>query len=735
LLQEISQDKNRGVEPPKKLLALLETLRVSAPAVSRDGRQGGETWEDALEIEDFPYTDTGTTSGYTDETGVYDNSEAWCWEGTLFTNTGLGPDVWYHFQLETAAEVTFSICNSDYDTALGIFLDSGTGPEALVAGNDDYCGLQSEVTCTLPEGSYYVAVDGYSTHSGNYELVVTTDEPCELSCPPDAVLEEEPPCGEGYVDVTNGGCNSDPPVFGEITLGTTICGETGTWVFAGEQQRDTDWYAFTLAEPQALTLEFTAEYPLEGFIVSYSDCDNYTVINQGVAQPCLPYTMSTPCLQAGEYALVFAPQNFAGVPCGSVYMATLDGVVCEPGEGDFCNDPIIISEIPFTTTGNTDDNRNSFGNSAPDEWYAFSAGPDTLEYTISLCGSEFDTYLWLLQDDCTTEIAHNDDSCGLQSEIVLPLPPGEYRICVEGFSSQSGAFQLEVTAREWVDPCVAYNQALVQIEEFPFTLNGSNLGAPDVVGESGGEMGYAFSVSDTAVYAFETCLEGTDYDTDMYLFSAEGPCDGGTQLLYNDGDPGCEYAAYASGFATMLVPGDYQLVVSGYWGAEGNFVLEGSSYQCEELDCQGSVESEDNGGCNSTPPVFDELTCGETICGETWAEADSRDTDWFVLDFAEISTVELDLEVFGFDPQLLLIRDPGGECQDYNYYLVDENGYCQGEQLTLVVEPGTYYAWVGHHTYEAGVHGEYALTFNCTPFTPETGEFCSEPNHVDTLPV
>jgi hypothetical protein len=36
-----------------------------------------------------------------------------------------------------------------------------------------------------------------------------------------------------------------------------------------------------------------------------------------------------------------------------------------------------------------------------------------------------------------------------------------------------------------------------------------------------------------------------------------------------------------------------------------------------------------NGGCNSTPPVFTELACGQTVCGTAWADGGTRDTDWY----------------------------------------------------------------------------------------------------------
>jgi len=44
-------------------------------------------------------------------------------------------------------------------------------------GSDDFCGLQSEVQCALPPGTYYIVVDGYGVGSGTYTIDVHSIEP------------------------------------------------------------------------------------------------------------------------------------------------------------------------------------------------------------------------------------------------------------------------------------------------------------------------------------------------------------------------------------------------------------------------------------------------------------------------------------------------------------------------------------------------------------------------------
>ena len=149
---------------------------ISTAANNTGQRQGGDTFASATVIDALPYSDSGTTSGFNNDYGPYDDGSSYniCqWQGYYNnTNTGAGPDVVYSLALSEETTVKISLCGSDYDTGLGVF--DGSGVQVL--GNDDACSLQSEVVCTLPEGLYYIVVDGYSTSSGNYVLNVSIEE-------------------------------------------------------------------------------------------------------------------------------------------------------------------------------------------------------------------------------------------------------------------------------------------------------------------------------------------------------------------------------------------------------------------------------------------------------------------------------------------------------------------------------------------------------------------------------
>jgi len=49
----------------------------------------------------------------------------------------------------------------------------------------------------------------------------------------------------------------------------------------------------------------------------------------------------------------------------------------------------------------------------------------------------------------------------------------------------------------------------------------------------------------------------------------------------------------------------------------------------EPVVCEGTAEVEPNEGWNSDNASYGLIALGETVCGSTWADAGSRDMDWF----------------------------------------------------------------------------------------------------------
>ena len=117
-----------------------------------------------------PCGDTQSVSGST--VGGTPSTEAFCG-----TSTGTGGASWYTFTGDGADWTASTVSGgTNYDTKLWIF-EGACGSLNCVAGNDDFSGVQSQVTFPTTVGlTYYVIVGGYSSSEGNYDLTLTNTE-------------------------------------------------------------------------------------------------------------------------------------------------------------------------------------------------------------------------------------------------------------------------------------------------------------------------------------------------------------------------------------------------------------------------------------------------------------------------------------------------------------------------------------------------------------------------------
>lgn len=72
---------------------------------------------------------------------------------------------------------------SDFDTTLAVYAGANVSEARLVAGNDDFAAPSrwSQVDVQLSAGTYWVAVDGFSSSTGNYTLSWQTSTSTTLS--------------------------------------------------------------------------------------------------------------------------------------------------------------------------------------------------------------------------------------------------------------------------------------------------------------------------------------------------------------------------------------------------------------------------------------------------------------------------------------------------------------------------------------------------------------------------
>ncbi len=317
----------------KNAIALLVIVAVALPAVAVDPgnrapakpagaispsppdpevlRQGGDTFAEAVPLA-IPAVDVeGTIVGYTDD-----------YEVNCPYGYSPSPDVIYSIRPEVDMVVDVDLCGSSYDTALEV-LDENLDRHAC---NDDFyspghpCGDWVSKIENMPIAAgalYYVHVDGYGGDEGDYLLNITEVVPCEVECPPAAVLEDEPPLAIDYLDQHNGGCNTDPdnPPFQPIT-GQVFCGVSGFYVDQGSEFRDTDWFLVEI--PASGVLEITGDAELESYMFELGpqDCGSVAVIQNVVIGSCTENSMTITGEPGSTVWFWVGPTNF-GSPDGS----------------------------------------------------------------------------------------------------------------------------------------------------------------------------------------------------------------------------------------------------------------------------------------------------------------------------------------------------------------------------------------------------------------------------------
>lgn len=114
--------------------------------------------------------------------------------------------------------------------------------------------------------------------------------------------------------------------------------------------------------------------------------------------------------------------------------------------GDDSLNAIVIPALPFVDSVNTAIcYTDQINNGAPDVFYMYVIDNCIDSIDIELCGSSFDTYLWVY-DELNNLIADNDDNCGLQSAIYgLDITAYDtLYIIAEGYASSSGEIYLNI---------------------------------------------------------------------------------------------------------------------------------------------------------------------------------------------------------------------------------------------------------------------------------------------------
>jgi hypothetical protein len=237
---------------------------------------------------------------------------------------------------------------------------------------------------------------------------------------------------------------------------------------------------------------------------------------------------------------------------------------------DQCQSAIAVTAgIPYngTTVGATGYYWSSCSYyDALDVWHTFTPSV-TGNVLISLCGSQFDTTLAVFNFCGGVELACNDDSCYLQSQLTVNLAGGQvYLIRVAGYDGETGNYTLTVTENIQPPPNDECINAIEVAESVPY--NGTTLragGTSESSCSSGdtNDVWHTFTPTSTGYFSISLC--GSTFDTTLVVFDG---C-GGIELACDD-----DYCDFQSEVTMNVTEANtYYIRVAGYDGETGDYTL------------------------------------------------------------------------------------------------------------------------------------------------------------------
>ncbi len=299
-----------------------------------------------------------------------------------------------------------------------------------------------------------------------------------------------------------------------------------------------------------------------------------------------------------------------------------------------------------------------------DVWFRYTSGACTSgPTTVTTCGSNFDTKVFIYSSDCPTApgtaLACSDDSnlCGngsLQSSLTFQHAANTtYLIRVGGYNGATGSGTLTITPPT-CGPVAPANDACSGAlfladgaAQSGSSLQATNDGSATCGSSSTSrDVWYAYRPVSSATVNVNTC--GSGFDTVLSVFT--GACGGLTQVACNDdnassgGNNACG-GGLSSGINVAMTAGTtYYIRVAGYQGAAGTFNIRA-------IGGGGTIPAP-NDACAARPGVgfgetpFNNTNCStdgpsHALCNANGSSTITRDL-WFNFPSTITGTVQID---------------------------------------------------------------------------------------------
>jgi hypothetical protein len=578
---------------------------------------------------------------------------------TFFGNGQTFSDIWYSWTADCTGTTTLSLCGgATHDSKVVVYTGTSGCPPGnadVIACNDDFCGLQSQLTFPATNGTTYkIRLGGFGATdvgSGTFTLNCsgggggpTCANPVGCQLP-----DQQGHGGGGTLAATsdrNPAANFEVADNFEVTANgsiTSVCWwgvyfDFGAGVDCGPGTGDSfqiTYYnddaggsipgslkagPFSVTPTKATTgniVLFLAEWQFEAthaaVPVSAGECV-WMEISNGTTATCFWLWDTAPAgdnRSAQSTAGVYAPTDFDLAFCVDVGI-TVDGCGAPPPpNNDDCANAVPISgtgNFPFDNTTATNVGPNhaaclffGFDSIDHDVWFCWTAAC-TGNATVQTCGlTTVDTKI-AVYDGCSCPpvdadlLACNDDACGLQSSLTFSATSGNsYLIRLGTFPGAlggTGQFNISCTTPVGNDFCA--DAIAVGV---PSSTSGTTVGATiDTVPFCGTSTGTApgvwYSVTGTGnTMTATTCNAGTAYDTKISVYCGNCANTAGLTCVAGNDD----FCGLQSSVSWCSQSGaTYLILVHGFGTATGAFQLDVSS---NTVACTGAVACLATGAC------------------------------------------------------------------------------------------------------------------------------------------
>ena len=312
------------------------SMTCTTPTVPNDGCGG------AISLS-CPQTVTGTTVG-----AAQDVIPAGCY----INNTS--PGVWYTFN-GTGASTTASLCGSAYDTQISVLTGSCSG-YSCVAYNDDFCGVQSQVTINTAVATvYYIYVSGFGSASGTFTLSLT----CAAPPPPPCYIPTPTTCAfiNTGPDISLPTC-TDPCTPMDLTANFLPSGSTTSYTVCGVPYSPYPFNfgtGFSIGTDDLWTPAVNLPFPFCFYGTNYTQCvvgsNGLISFNTAYAGGYCPWAFTASCPSAalplnsifGVYHDIDPAVMCGTSPCGDARYATFGTTPCRRFVVSYDNVPLFSS--------------------------------------------------------------------------------------------------------------------------------------------------------------------------------------------------------------------------------------------------------------------------------------------------------------------------------------------------------------------------------------------------------